>query len=82
MTAWQHAQERGWHRSFHLPWDAWSHTWDAAFGGVYLAPYAFMFLAELVGMVMGLLLLAFLVRRRNWPEATMALRLSALGTSC
>ncbi|MFE8979103.1 mannosyltransferase family protein [Streptomyces cyaneofuscatus] len=82
LMAWQHAQERGWHRSFHLPWDAWFHTWGAAFDGIYPTTYAFMFLAELVGMVMGLVLLAVLVRRRSWPEATyIALGLWALGTS-
>ncbi|WP_411120252.1 mannosyltransferase family protein [Streptomyces sp. 058-1L] len=82
LMAWQHAQERGWNRSFHLPWEAWLHTWEAAFGSLYPAPYAFMFLAELVGMIAGLVLLAVLVRRRSWPEVTyLALSLWALGTS-
>ncbi|MGE6738057.1 mannosyltransferase family protein, partial [Streptomyces sp. NPDC059900] len=67
-TAWQSAQERGWHRSFHLPWEAWSRTWDAAFSHTQATGYAGMFQAELLAMGAGLLLLALLVRRRRWPE--------------
>ncbi|MER7347631.1 mannosyltransferase family protein [Streptomyces aurantiacus] len=80
--AWKHAQERGWNREFHAPWEAWANTWRAAFDGEYRSGYALMFLAELVAMVVGLALLAVLLRRRRWPEATyLALSLWALGTS-
>ncbi|MFE6778232.1 mannosyltransferase family protein [Streptomyces sp. NPDC057702] len=80
--AWKHAQERGWYRDFHTPWEAWSNTWHAAFASAHPTGYAFMFQAELVAMVVGLLLLGFLLLRRRWPEATyMALTLWALGTS-
>ncbi|MEU6081611.1 mannosyltransferase family protein [Streptomyces sp. NPDC047108] len=80
--AWKHAQERGWYRTFHTPWDTWANTWDAAFGASRPTGYAFMFQAELVAALVGLLLLALLIRRRQWPEAAyIGLTLWALGTS-
>ncbi|MCX4824523.1 glycosyltransferase family 39 protein [Streptomyces sp. NBC_01142] len=80
--AWKHAQERGWHREFHPPWEAWSHTWNAGFDGRYTTGYALMFQAELVAVVIGVLLLGVLLRHRRWPEAAyIALNLWALGTS-
>ncbi|MEU8787368.1 mannosyltransferase family protein [Streptomyces sp. NPDC048637] len=80
--AWKHAQERGWHRAFHAPWEAWGNTWTGAFGDVQATGYAFMFQAELAAMLVGLLLLGLLVRQRRWPEAFyIGLSLWALGTS-
>ncbi|MFF3763813.1 mannosyltransferase family protein [Streptomyces sp. NPDC001922] len=80
--AWKHAQERGWYRDFHAPWDAWRNTWDAAFAHTQATGYAFMFQAELLAGLVGLLLLGLLVRQRRWPEAVyIALSLWALGTS-
>ncbi|GAA1509692.1 hypothetical protein GCM10009730_12560 [Streptomyces albidochromogenes] len=80
--AWSHAQERGWYRDFHPPWEAWRNTWQAAFGHTQSTGYAVMFQAELVAMVVGLVLLGVLLRRRKWPEAVYtALSLWALGTS-
>ncbi|MFE6000473.1 mannosyltransferase family protein [Streptomyces sp. NPDC056454] len=80
--AWKHAQERGWYRDFHTPWEAWTNTWNAAFDGVHATGYAAMFQAELVAMVVGLALVALLVRHRRLPEAVyVALSLWALGTS-
>ncbi|MFF2222702.1 mannosyltransferase family protein [Streptomyces globisporus] len=80
--AWKHAQERGWYRTFHPPWEAWANTWTGAFGGTQSTGYAFMFQAELAAMLVGLALVAWLVRRRRWPEAVyVALSLWALGTS-
>ncbi|MGW3303764.1 mannosyltransferase family protein [Streptomyces rubiginosohelvolus] len=80
--AWKHAQERGWYRTFHTPWEAWANTWTGAFGGTQSTGYAFMFQAELAAMLVGLALVALLVRRRRWPEAVyVALSLWALGTS-
>ncbi|MEU0372194.1 mannosyltransferase family protein [Streptomyces sp. NPDC006283] len=80
--AWNHAQERGWHRTFHAPWDTWSVTWNSAFDRLHGTGYAFMFQAELVTMVVGLVLCVVLVRRRRWPEAAyIGLTLAALGTS-
>ncbi|WP_411103202.1 mannosyltransferase family protein [Streptomyces sp. cmx-4-9] len=80
--AWQHAQERGWYRSFHPPWEAWANTWEGAFASSQASGYAFMFQAELLAMLAGVFLLGLLVRRRRWPEAAyLGLSLWALGTS-
>ncbi len=80
--AWKHAQERGWYRDFHTPWEAWANTWGAAFDGVHSTGYAAMFQAELVAMLAGLILVALLLRHRRWPEAVyVTLSLWALGTS-
>lgn len=80
--AWKHAQERGWYRDFHTPWESWSHTWSAAFGHAQPTGYALMWRAELLAMALGLGLLALLVRGRRWPEALYTgLTLWALGTS-
>ncbi|MFG2874740.1 mannosyltransferase family protein [Streptomyces sp. NPDC048337] len=80
--AWKHAQERGWYRDFHAPWEAWAHTWKAAFGEVQPTGYALMWQAELLAMLVGLVLLVLLVRRRRLPEALyIGLTLWALGTS-
>lgn len=80
--AWKHAQERGWHRTFHTPWEAWENTWSGAFGHTQTTGYALMFQAELLAMLVGLALVAVLLYRRRWPEALyVALSLWALGTS-
>jgi Gpi18-like mannosyltransferase len=80
--AWTHAQERGWYRTFTNPWNSWTTTWEAAFGNVQATGYAFMFQAELVAMVIGLVLLALLLLGHRWPEAVyVGLSLLALGTS-
>ncbi|KOV17151.1 integral membrane protein [Streptomyces sp. XY413] len=80
--AWKHSQERGWYRDFHLPWEAWSNTWTAAFEHTQPTGYALMSQAELLAMVTGVVLLGVLVRGRRWPEALyIALTLGALGTS-
>lgn len=80
--AWKHAQERGWYREFHTPWEAWANTWNAAFDGVHTTGYAAMFQAELAAMLVGVALVALLARYGRWPEAVyVALSLWALGTS-
>ncbi|MER0484313.1 mannosyltransferase family protein [Streptomyces sp. Edi2] len=80
--AWKHAEERGWYRDFHAPWEAWGNTWHAAFAESLPTGYALMSQAELLAMVVGLLLVGVLVRRRRWPEAVyVGLSLWALGTS-
>lgn len=80
--AWKHAQERGWYRTFHTPWEAWTNTWSGAFGPTQTTGYALMFQAELAAMLVGLALVAVLLYRRRWPEAVyVALSLWALGTS-
>ncbi|MFF1506704.1 mannosyltransferase family protein [Streptomyces sp. NPDC058326] len=82
LMAWKHAQERGWYRTFRAPWEAWAQTWHEAFAHTQATGYAALFQADLVAMLLGLLLLAVLVRRRRWAEALyIALTLWALGTS-
>lgn len=79
--SWEHAQERGWFRGFHAPWQTWCNTWKAAFSSE-SAPYAFMFQLELAAVITGILLLVVLMRQRLWPEVTyVGLSLSALGAS-
>ncbi|MGW7489603.1 mannosyltransferase family protein [Streptomyces sp. NPDC054786] len=80
--AWKHAQERGWYRDFHAPWEAWQNTWHAAFAESLPTGYALMSQAELLAMIVGLLLVGVLARQRRWPEAVyVGLSLWALGTS-
>ncbi|MFF2405397.1 mannosyltransferase family protein [Streptomyces sp. NPDC058092] len=80
--AWKHAEERGWYRGFHTPWEAWQNTWHAAFGHSQSTGYALMSQAELLTMLIGIGLCAVLIRQRRWPEAVyIALTLWALGTS-
>ncbi|MFG3102254.1 mannosyltransferase family protein [Streptomyces sp. NPDC048182] len=80
--AWKHAQERGWYRTFDLPWDSWSVTWDAAFAHQQKTGYGLMFQAELLAMVVGIVLLGVLLWRRRWAEgAYIGLTLWSLGTS-
>jgi hypothetical protein len=80
--AWKDAEDRGWSRDFHTPWTAWHHTWTAAFDHSQTTGYAVVFQAELLAMVVGLALTAYLVWRRRWAEGVyIALNLWALGTS-
>ncbi|WP_405782926.1 mannosyltransferase family protein [Streptomyces sp. NBC_00859] len=80
--AWKHAEEHGWNRTFHAPWEAWANTWHAAFAHTQTTGYAFMFQAELLAMLAGLLLMGLLVRQRRWAELLyIGLTLWALGTS-
>jgi mannosyltransferase PIG-V len=70
--AWQEAQEKGWAREFTWPWTSLMHTIEAATKGHFAADrsdWTWMFRAELVALVVGLLLLAWLIRRRSWGEA-------------
>lgn len=80
--AWKHAEERGWYRDFHTPWEAWANTWHAAFGHSQATGYALMSQAELLTMLVGVALCGLLLWRRRWPEAAyIGLSLWALGTS-
>jgi hypothetical protein len=80
--AWKHAEDRGWYRSFHSPWEAWTNTWAAAFAHTMSTGYAVIFQAELGAMLTGLLLLVLLIRKHQWPEALyVSLSLWTLGTS-
>ncbi len=79
---WKHVEEQGWYRTGTWPWDAWQHTWAAAFGHTQTAGYALEFQAELVAMVVGAVLLVVLVVRRRWAESLyVGLNVYAFGTS-
>jgi hypothetical protein len=81
-NAWQHAQERGWYRNFHWPWQALANTWDAAFDEKQSTIFAWMFGAEILAVGIGILLTLWLLRERRWAEATyIALQLYAFTTS-
>jgi hypothetical protein len=83
--AWQEAQEKGWAREFTWPWTSLMHTFDAASKGHFAAErsdWTWMFRAELVALLIGLLLLAWLLWRRSWGEAAwVAATVSAFCTS-
>lgn len=83
--AWQQAQEKGWAREFTWPWTSLMHTFEAASKGHFGADrsdWTWMFRAELVALVVGLLLLAWLLWRRSWGEAAwVAATIGAFGTS-
>ncbi|ADB36004.1 hypothetical protein Kfla_7016 [Kribbella flavida DSM 17836] len=70
--AWQEAQEKGWAREFTWPWVSLMHTVEAATKGHFPADrtdWTWMFRAELVALLVGLVLLVWLLWRRSWGEA-------------
>jgi hypothetical protein len=73
-TIWFEAQRQEWHRDPTWPWTSIEHTLDAAFGLAFAdrwgPGYVWMLRAELVALVVGVLLLAVLLARRRWGEAT------------
>ncbi|TDD72230.1 hypothetical protein E1262_02595 [Jiangella aurantiaca] len=80
--AWLHAQAEGWDRHFSWPWTAFDTTWQAAFGGTQTPGFAWMFRAEIVAMLVGVVLTAALLWWRRWGEATwVGLQVIAFGTS-
>lgn len=80
--AWLDAQASEWNRELTWPWDAWLHTWTAAFGGGQSPGFAWMFRAEMVALLVGLALTVALLRWRRWGEATwVGLQVAAFATS-
>ena len=81
-TGWLDAQAEEWNREFTWPWDAWSATWEAAFGGGQTPNFTWMFRAEIVAVLVGVLLTVHLLRRARWGEATwVGLQVGAFATS-
>ena len=79
---WLSAQSEGWDREFTVPWEAFDRTWQAAFGGTQSPGFAWMFRAEIVAMLVGVIVTVVLLRLRRWGEATwVGLHVLALGTS-
>lgn len=80
--AWLHAQKEGWDRSFTTPVKAFRLTWDAAFGSGQELQWQWSFRLELVAVLIGVLLTAYLLWARQWSEATyVGLTVVALATS-
>ena len=80
--AWQHAQEQGWYREFHWPWEALRITWLNAFDERQPTGFAWMFAVEILAVGVGLVLLVWLLRSRRWAEATyIGLQLYAFTTA-
>lgn len=75
---WYHAQAEEWYRGFTPPHEAFLHTWSAATGRLQFgdvtdavqANFEWMFRAELVAMVVGVVVTAVLLVLRRWGEAT------------
>jgi hypothetical protein len=79
--AWLHAQEKGWRRELTDPVTAWHNTWDAAFGGQPIG-FEWAFRAELVAVLVGVAITVWMVRSRQWAEATyVGLQVAAFATS-
>lgn len=80
--AWVTAQERGWGRELTWPWRAWSTTWGAAFSDDFSSEVTWVFRAELVSVVLGVLATGWLLVARRWGAATwVGLNVAALATS-
>jgi hypothetical protein len=89
--SWYHAQEVGWYRQFTPPWTALEHTWQAVGGAMgfgaettqgTIDEYAWMFAAEIVAVVIGLIATVALLVHRRWGEATwVGLQVVSLSTS-
>jgi Mannosyltransferase (PIG-V) len=87
---WYHAQSEEWYRRFTSPHEALINTWNAAvghnaFGDVseaVRANFAWMFRAELVAMLIGVVVTVILLRMRRWGEATwIGIQVLAFATS-
>lgn len=80
--AWLNAQAEEWYRQFTWPWNAWTNTWDAAFGGFYGPGIAWMYRAEIVAVLVGVALTGVLLWWKRWGEATwVGLQVVAFTTS-
>jgi hypothetical protein len=79
--AWKHAEEQGWYRTFHWPWQSLQITWQNAADHRQTIGFAWMFFAEIIAVAIGVVLTVWLVRKRRWAEAVfIALQLYAFTT--
>ena len=79
---WFTAQEVGWGRRTTPPWEALRTTFEAARDPAQPAEYAWSFSAEIAAVAVGVALVAVLLVRRQWGEATyVGLSVGALATS-
>ncbi len=81
--AWIHAQERGWHRTFTSPVQSFKTSWDAAWpGGGQELQWQWSWRCEILAVLIGVLLTAYLLWARHWAEATyIGLTVIAFATS-
>jgi hypothetical protein len=78
----QHAQADVWGRTWTNPWDAFHTTWKAAGSHEYGSEYSWSFRAEIVAVLVGVALTAWLLWRRRWAESTyVGLQVATLATS-
>jgi hypothetical protein len=70
-TAWYDSQVAGWYRGFTWPWQSFLNTWHAILPGAYAdRPYwAWVFRAEMVSMIVGLVVTVWCLTRKLWAEA-------------
>ena len=82
-NAWHNAEVNGWNRHLTDPVHAFVNTWRYAFGGkILMANNAWEYQLEIIAMAVGVVLLAWLLRKRRWAEATwVGLSVVTLGTS-
>ena len=87
--AWYNAQAKGWYRGFTNPIDSFINTWNVAIGktvfdvpGSVQANFEWMYRAELVAMLVGVVLTIALLSYRRWGEATwVGIQVVAFATS-
>ncbi|WTW96127.1 glycosyltransferase family 39 protein [Streptomycetaceae bacterium NBC_01309] len=83
-TAWNSAQATGWDRHLVGPIDAFTNTWDRAFttGQGTILGFTWMYRWEMLAVAVGVVLTAYLLRKRRWAEATyIGLTVASLGVS-
>lgn len=80
---WLTAQNEGWHRDFHWPWQTWDNTWALAFPAEGANDYwAWASRFDLLAVLIAVGLLGALLGARRWGEATwIGLSLLAMSTS-
>ncbi|OYN84090.1 glycosyltransferase 87 family protein [Parenemella sanctibonifatiensis] len=71
-TAWFSAQEAGWNRGFHWPWEAFANTWQAIQPGAYADRdgWVWIFRAEMLAWLAGIAVTVWCLRRKMWAEAS------------
>lgn len=71
-TAWFSAQSTGWMRKFTWPWDCVMNSWRSIQPGMYAdhPGWVWIFRAEFISMIVGVIVVVLLLRRRKWPEAS------------
>lgn len=70
-TAWFSAQEAGWQRGFHWPWEALKNHWNVLWAPNLEHPeWPWLFRAELISWIVGLLVTVIAVAKRRIAEAS------------